>query len=110
MKEITYVWHDPTETPTKEGRYLVTNIVGSVCIAFYGKYRELENYNYFDCKKKYSAEEYVDGELEPVSIGWYSEIEHYDDMDDTCFFDMGCDPGDILAWTEFPEPYKKETH
>ncbi len=74
------------------------------------KTRELteeEKEEYPDCTFMYDCRLPEDGE-EVLVTTWAGNVS-VDTFcrDDGCYFEYGCDEGDVIAWMPMPEPYKK---
>ena len=74
------------------------------------KTRELteeEKEEYPDCTFIYDCKLPEDGE-EVLVTTWCGDVS-MDTFcrDDGCYFEYGCDEGDVIAWMPKPEPYKK---
>lgn len=69
---------------------------------------EEEKEEYPDCEFMYECKLPEDGEEVLVTTwGGNTALDTFC-RDDGCYFEYGCDEGDVIAWMPKPEPYREE--
>ena len=98
---------EATENALKKAEVLYTRPQGEWIPIKTRELTEEEKEEYPDCTFMYDCPLPEDGE-EVLVTTWSGDVS-VDTFcrDDGCYFEYGCDEGDVIAWMPKPEPYKK---